>query len=74
MKKRDFEQGIDARGDQAVFIESRHINGWELDETSKKYIQITFEDVFFFRVIKDGIQQSGHGYIDVTEGRIIQWG
>ena len=42
MKKKDFEKGIDLRGDEAVFIEERHFvsEGWEIDNTAKKYIKM----------------------------------
>jgi len=31
------------------------------------------EDNIFFRVIKNGVQQKGHGWID-GEGEVFQWG
>ena len=73
MKKKDFEQSKDQRGDEAVFIEARHFINGELDETAKKYIQINFKnETFFFRVIRDGVQQGSHGWIE--NGEIFQWG
>ena len=77
MRKKDLEQGTDIRGDIALFIEERHFkeDGWTLDNTTKKYIQLNLkgEDNIYFRVIKNGVQQNGHGWIDV-DGDIFQWG
>lgn len=78
MRKKDFEKGIDIRGDEAIFIEERHFvsDGWEVDNTAKKYIKMNFknqEDIFF-RVIRQGSQTSSHGWINVDSGEIIQWG
>jgi len=77
MRKKDLERGADIRGDYALFIEERHFkeDGWILDNTTKKYIQINLkgEDNIFFRVIKNGVQQKGHGWID-GEGEVFQWG
>lgn len=77
MRKKDLEQGTDKVGDIALFIEERHFqdNGWEVDNTTKKYIQLNMkhaEDIFF-RVIKNGVQQNGHGWIN-KRGEVIQWG
>ena len=76
MRKKDLEQGTDLRGDIALFIEERHFqnDGWEVDNTTKKYIQLNMkyaEDIFF-RVIRNGVQQSGHGWIN-KQGEVIQW-
>jgi len=77
MRKKDLERGTDNRGDNALFIEERHFkeDGWTLDNTTKKYIQINLkgEDNIYFRVIKNGVQQNGHGWID-GDGDIFQWG
>jgi hypothetical protein len=77
MRKKDLEKGIDKGGDIAIFIEERHFQdkGWEVDNTTKKYLQLNMkhaEDIFF-RVIKSGVQQSGHGWIN-KQGEVIQWG
>jgi hypothetical protein len=63
--------GTDVRGDHATFIEEKHFSSeWDLDaETKKKFAGCS---PTFFRVIKNGIQQSGHGWIE--DGEIIQWG
>jgi len=77
MRKKDLERGTDNRGDNALFIEERHFkeDGWTLDNTTKKYIQLNLkgEDNIYFRVIKNGVQQNGHGWID-GDGDIFQWG
>lgn len=77
MRKKDLERGTDNRGDIALFIEERHFkeDGWTLDNTTKKYIQLNLkgEDNIYFRVIKNGVQQNGHGWID-GDGDIFQWG
>lgn len=77
MRKKDLEQSIDKGGDIALFIEERHFQdkGLEVDNTTKKYLQLNMkhaEDIFF-RVIKSGMQQSGHGWIN-KQGEVIQWG
>jgi hypothetical protein len=72
--KKDLSQGEDIRGDYALFIEQRHFNsGGDLDNTTKQYIRQSFSDEQFFRVIKNGVQQSGHGWVD-SNGEIFQWG
>ena len=66
----DLTYGTDCRDDEALFITSRHINGWEIDEEVKDVIggQLTF-----FRVIdENGEEEHGHGWI--KDGRIVQWG
>ncbi len=77
MRKKDLEQSIDNGGDIALFIEERHFQdkGWTLDNTTKKYIQLNLkgENNIYFRVIKNGVQQRGHGWID-GDGDIFQWG
>ena len=78
MKKKDLEYGIDKTGEFALFIEERHVvgDGWQLDETTKKYIQLEFKknDMIYFRIIKRGQPQNGHGFIDNNLGEIVQWG
>jgi len=67
----DLTSDIDIRGDYALFIEDKHFIGeWKLDD----FVRLRFLncDATFFRVIKDGEQQSGHGWIE--EGKVIQWG
>lgn len=75
MKKKDLEQSHDKIGDIALFIEERHfIKKNELDNTTKKYIQITFknsEDIFF-RVIKNGVQKNEHGYIRAKTAEVVK--
>jgi hypothetical protein len=65
----DLSFGTDVRGDCALFIEEKHFTKeWELDEEAKSEIK----GLTFFRVIRGGIQQPGHGWID--NGEIVQWG
>jgi hypothetical protein len=67
--KEDLTQGTDGRGDNALFIDSKHfIDGWELDAEAQKKTQ----NLIFFRVIENGFEQSGHGWAE--NGVIIQWG
>lgn len=70
--KQDLTYGIDVRGDEALFIEEKHFidAGWELDDEA--YTQLEDCSPTFFRVIKDGEEQSGHGWIE--KGEIVQWG
>lgn len=68
--KQDLSYGIDVRGDFAYFIEAWHFNddGWSVDKDA-----VCKEPVpTFFRVLKDGIQTSSHGWIDGH--KVIQWG
>lgn len=78
MRKKDFQRSNDLRGDFALFIEERHFinDGWEIDNTAKKYIQLNFknEKDIFFRVIKNGSQTNSHGWLDIESGEIFQWG
>jgi hypothetical protein len=66
---KDLTYGTDIRGDHALFIESKHINGWNVDDEVKDVLE---DFPTFFRVIENGKEQSGHGWI--KDGKIIQWG
>ena len=77
----DLVFGEDIRGDEALFIESKHIDGWDIDYSVRRLISESIRDgeinkggVIFFRVIRDGIQQHGHGWISIDELKIVQWG
>ena len=66
----DLTFGTDLRGDYALFIDEKHFSEdqWSVDdEVAKKANQPTF-----FRVIRNGKQQGGHGWVERNE--IIQWG
>jgi hypothetical protein len=68
-KKQDLTQGTDCRGDYALFIEEKHFTSeWELDNEVKR----TVRGLTFFRVIRGGVEQGGHGWIE--NGEIAQWG
>lgn len=69
--QKDLTFGNDIRGDYALFIEKKHfINGGEaVDEETKK---AAGSDMVFFRVIENGIEQRGHGWLE--NGKIFQWG
>lgn len=67
----DLSSDIDIRGDYALFIEAKHfIDHFDLDD----YVRLRYLNCepTFFRVISNGVQQSGHGWIE--NGEIIQWG
>lgn len=69
--QQDLTQGTDVRGDYALFIEEKHfIDGGDLDEEAKSFTENM--DATFFRVISNGKEQSGHGWIE--KGEIFQWG
>lgn len=73
LKMADFSNDVDLRGDFATFIETRHFvrNPWDdLDAETKKRFKGC--QPTFFRVIHNGVQQSGHGWIE--DGEIVQWG
>lgn len=68
----DLTHGTDHRGDEALFIEDKHIieDGWTLDDEAQEAVGTRLQ---FFRVIdSEGDEQSGHGWIE--DGRIVQWG
>ncbi|MFA5366660.1 MAG: hypothetical protein WC333_02150 [Dehalococcoidia bacterium] len=68
-KIEDLTYDIDVRGDYALFIEKKHfIEEWKLDNEARE----AAGGITFFRVIRDGVQQSGHGWIE--NGEIVQWG
>jgi len=71
--KKDLTFDCDMRGDYAFFIDAKHFldNGWEVDNTVKDALSRNSNPVFF-RVIENGKEQSGHGWIE--NGEIIQWG
>ena len=67
----DLSFDFDVRGDYALFIEEKHFtSNDDLDEETKK--QFVNCEATFFRVIDNGEQQSGHGWIE--DGEIVQWG
>ena len=67
----DLSFDFDVRGDYALFIEEKHFTSEDdLDEETKK--QFVNCEATFFRVIDNGEQQSGHGWIE--NGEIVQWG
>ena len=67
----DLSFDFDVRGDYALFIEEKHFTADDdLDEETKK--QFVNCEATFFRVIDNGEQQSGHGWIE--DGEIVQWG
>jgi hypothetical protein len=67
----DLSFDFDVRGDYALFIEEKHFTrDDDLNEETKK--QFLNCEATFFRVIDNGEQQSGHGWIE--NGEIVQWG
>jgi len=67
---RDLTFGIDARGDDAFFIERHHFTSeWEIDEETQEALN---GKLTFFRMIEDGEQKHQHGWIE--DGRVVQWG
>jgi hypothetical protein len=70
--QKDLTYGEDVRGDHALFIESKHFidGGWKLDKEAREFTKN--KSATFFRVIEDGEEQSGHGWIE--NGEIVQWG
>lgn len=69
--KEDLTYGEDIRGDYALFIERKHFksNGWEI---SQEAAAAAGSDSTFFRVIENGVEQAGHGWIE--DGKVFQWG
>ena len=67
----DLSFDFDVRGDYALFIEEKHFTSDDdLDEETKN--EFLNCEATFFRVIDNGEQQSGHGWIE--NGEIVQWG
>ncbi len=63
----DLSRGRDSRGDEALFVDARHVrpDGWSLD------VDLGPEPVFV-RVIRDSRETREHGW---AQGRrIVQWG
>ena len=68
--QKDLTFGIDVRGDEAFFIETRHFSPTgDLDEEAKTALGSRTE---FFRVLDDGEEQHSHGWIE--NGEVVQWG
>ena len=67
----DLSFDFDVRGDYALFIEEKHFTADDDldDETKNEFLNC---EATFFRVIDNGEQQSGHGWIE--NGEIVQWG
>jgi hypothetical protein len=67
----DFSKDTDIRGDYALFIEAKHFDKYgDLNHEAQKRLKGC--QPTFFRVILNGEQQGGHGWIE--DGKIIQWG
>ena len=66
----DLSRGTDVRGDEAYFIEGKHFSDdeWNVDDQART----NSSDPEFFRVLENGEQQHGHGWI--KDNKIIQWG
>jgi len=66
----DLSHGDDARGDWVYFIEGKHFSDdeWSVDDQART----NSSDPEFFRVLHNGVQEHGHGWI--KDNRIIQWG
>ncbi len=65
----DLSYGEDSRGDEAYFIDEKHITGtWRVD----KEAALEMDEEVFFRVIKDGKETDRHGWL--RKSRILQWG
>jgi hypothetical protein len=70
-KIKDLTSDIDCRGDYAFFIEYRHVADGNLDATTKNVLHGKNHPIFF-RVIRNGVETSSHGWIE--NGEIVQWG
>ena len=68
--KADLSTGNDGRGDEAYFIEEKHFleDGWHVDDEART----GHKNAIFIRVIRDGVMQSGHGWLE--DNYIVQWG
>lgn len=67
----DMTFGYDARGDYALFIDKKRLNGDSFDEETTKELK-KIGGSTFFRLINDNQQLRTHGWIE--DGKIIQWG
>lgn len=74
--KEHLSQGKDLTGDIAIFIEQNNFdNSWNLNsETVKQLKEKYVEGDKFFRIISQGTQCSGHGWVNVSTGEILKWG
>ncbi|KXH70044.1 MAG: hypothetical protein AM326_12420 [Candidatus Thorarchaeota archaeon SMTZ-45] len=63
---KDLTYGTDLRGDEALFIEKKHFDGFSLD------VDVGSEPVFFRAITKDGVQTATHGW--AQNKKVIQWG
>jgi len=68
IKITDLSTDLDVRGDKAYFIEEHHFSDdeWSVDD------EAAIPGPTFFRVIFNGQQQHGHGWIEGN--KVIQWG
>jgi len=73
----DLTYGEDLRGDYALFIDVNHfVDDWQVDDEATYAARADIEDeddVCFFRVIENGKQRHGHGYVN-HKGKVEQWG
>lgn len=72
--------GEDLRGDIALFIERKHLDGWLFDQAVLRKLKRLKVKTMLFRLLEQGRQQTTHGWVSlVRKGRLIvaeveQWG
>jgi hypothetical protein len=83
---KDLTFGTDNSGENCVFIDTNHINGWKVDNDVKSFvIQMIYENEIhpyeneiYFRVIDNGVETDSHGWLSIglTKRKIgvVQWG
>jgi hypothetical protein len=74
--QQDLTQGEDIRGDYALFVDVKHFieDGFDIDEELKSHLRKNLSGDVFFRVIVDGEEQSGHGWLNADTQEVFQWG
>ena len=85
-KKEDLTFGYDVRGDEALFIEDKHFDGYDVDDEVKSFIVDMIkegeiyedEEILFFRVIEDGEETNSHGWLSISKRKnkisVYNWG
>lgn len=69
----DLTYGDDGSGTTALFLEEKHFvsDGWKLGKKASEFLKDN-KEMIYFRVIKNGVQQSGHGWLE--DDKVFQWG
>jgi hypothetical protein len=77
----DLTLGTDSAGEECLYVESKHILGWDIDKTASASIReligrhdLDAGSVLYFIELEDGRQTSSDGFIDLIDLSICHKG